>query len=368
MTKRKKIAVIFGTRPEAIKLASVIEELRAREEFTVSVCVTAQHRGLLDRVMQDFAISPDYDLDLMREGQDLFDLTAAVLTGLRSVFQKDAPDLALVHGDTTTAFAAALACFYLKIPVAHVEAGLRTYELSSPFPEEWNRQAIGRLARYHFAPTERARENLLRESVPSERILVTGNTGLDLLRRTVRADYSHPLLTWARDGRLVLLTAHRREALGEPMARCFRGIRRVADAFPEVRIVYPVHPNPAVRTIAEEAFGGCEQIRLTEPMDTVAFHNFLARCEFVLTDSGGIQEEGMALHKPVLVLRNETERQEGLTAGGIRLIGTGEESVDRGMRALLENPALAHAMSRAQNPFGDGYAARRIADFLENTL
>lgn len=368
MTKRKKIAVIFGTRPEAIKLACVIEELRAREEFTVSVCVTAQHRGLLDRVLSDFDIRPDCDLNLMREGQDLFDLTAGVMAGLRSVFQKDAPALALVHGDTTTAFAAALACFYLKIPVGHVEAGLRTYELASPFPEEWNRQAIGRLARYHFAPTEWARENLLREGVPSERILVTGNTGLDLLRRTVRTDYAHPLLTWARGGRLVLLTAHRRETLGEEMARCFRGLRRVAEEFHDLRIVYPVHPNPAVRAVAEEILGDCERIRLTDPMDTMTFHNFLARCELVLTDSGGIQEEGVALHKPVLVLRNTTERQEGLRAGGIRLIGTGEESVMRGMRELLENPALAHAMAQSKNPFGDGYAARRIADFLENNI
>ena len=359
-----KILVVFGTRPEAIKMCPVVEELKKREGLVCRLCVTAQHRELMDGILSRFGIAPDYDLDLMREGQDLFDLTERVLEGIRPILAREAPDLVLVHGDTTTAFGTALAAFYRGIPVGHVEAGLRTYDLSAPFPEEWNRRAIGILAKYHFAPTVRAQETLLREGISPERILVTGNTGIDALRKTVRENYTNPDLEWAKGSRLLLLTAHRRENQGEPMRRAFRGIRRVLEEFPNVKLLYPIHPSPAVRSVAEE-FSGEERARLIAPMGVIDFHNALARCHLVLTDSGGIQEEAPALGKPVLILRSRTERQEGLEAGVSRLIGTGEGSVYRGIRELLENDALYSVMSRAQSPYGDGHAAKRIADTLE---
>lgn len=362
---KAKILVVFGTRPEAIKMCPVVEELKKREGIECRLCVTAQHRSLLDGILSQFGVIPDYDLDLMRQGQDLFDLTERVLEGIRPILIREAPDLVLVHGDTTTAFGTALAAFYRGIPVGHVEAGLRTYDLSAPFPEEWNRRAIGILAKHHFAPTERAKETLLREGVPPERILVTGNTGIDALRKTVRENYTHPDLEWAKGSRLLLLTAHRRENQGEPMRRAFRGIRRILAEFPDVKLLYPIHPNPAVRQVAEEEFRGEARARLADPMDVIDFHNALARCHLVLTDSGGIQEEAPALGKPVLILRSRTERQEGLAAGVSRLIGTGEGSVYRGIRELLENDALYSVMSRAQSPYGDGHAAERIADDLE---
>ena len=365
MMSKKKILLVFGTRPEAIKMCPLVEELRQRDTFECQVCVTGQHRELLKSVLSVFRITPDYDLALMREGQDLFDITEAVLQGLKSILQQAKPDLVLVHGDTTTAFGTALACFYLKIPVGHVEAGLRTYDLTSPYPEEWNRRAVGLLAKLHFAPTVKAREHLRREGVPNDRILVTGNTGIDALRTTVRREYSHPELTWAKESRLLLLTAHRRENVGAPLRRMLRSIRKIVGEFPDVKVLYPVHPNPAVRRIAEEELGACTRVHIIEPLDVIAFHNILAACHLVLTDSGGIQEEAPALGKPVLVMRDTTERPEGLEAGVMRLIGTGEGSVYRGIRELLCNRALYDVMSRSVNPYGDGFASRRIADALE---
>lgn len=365
MIDKRKILLVFGTRPEAIKMCPLVEELRTRDAFACQVCVTGQHRELLQSVLSVFRIVPDHDLALMREGQDLFDLTEGVLRGLKRVLQETRPHFVLVHGDTATAFGAALACFYLKIPVGHVEAGLRTYDLTAPYPEEWNRRAVSLLAHDHFAPTIQAKENLRREGIAENRILVTGNTGIDALRTTVRREYSHSELNWAKGSRLLLLTAHRRENLGAPMQKMFRAIRRIVGEFPDVKVLYPAHPNPAVRRIADEELGACERVHIVDPMDVVAFHNILAACHLVLTDSGGIQEEAPALGKPVLVMRNTTERPEGLEGGGMRLIGTGEESVYRGIRELLCNRALYDVMSHASNPYGDGFACRRIADYLE---
>ncbi len=365
--RKKKILAVFGTRPDAIKMCPLVRELRTREEYETVVAVTGQHREMLDAVLNCFRISPDYDLALMRQKQDLFDLTAGVTVGLRPILSEESPDLVLVHGDTTTAFGAALAAFYLGIPVGHVEAGLRTYDLLSPFPEEWNRRAIGLIARYHFAPTERARANLAREGVADARIAVTGNTGIDALRFTVREDFSHPAL--GRDGeRLILVTAHRRESRGEGMKEMMRGLRRAAEEFEKVRVLFPVHPSCEVRETARRILGDCPRIELCEPLDVLSFHNLLARCYLCVTDSGGIQEEAIALGKPVLVMRRVTERPEGVAAGGSRLIGTAEGSVYRGIRELLENPALYSAMSGAKDAYGDGRASARIADFLERSL
>ena len=365
MSGKKKILMIFGTRPEAIKMCPLVRELKKRGTFECRVCITGQHRELLRSVLGLFEIVPDYDLSIMRAGQDLFDITVSVMDALKEVLRSEGPDLVLVHGDTTTAFCAALAAFYLKIPVGHVEAGLRTYDLSAPFPEEWNRRAIALLASLHFAPTPKAGEHLRREGIDPSRILITGNTGIDALSTTVRRDYTHPILDWVGSGRLLLMTAHRRENLGVPVRRIFRGIRRIAEEFEDVRVVYPVHPNPAVRQIAWEELGQCERVRMIEPMDVVDFHNILAACYLVLTDSGGVQEEAPALGKPVLVMRSSTERPEGLEAGVMRLIGTGEGSVFRGIRELLENRALYDVMAQGKNPYGDGNASRRIADCLE---
>ena len=298
MISKKKVLLVFGTRPEAIKMCPLAEELRGRERFECQVCVTGQHRELLNSVLSAFRIAPDYDLAIMREGQDLFDITEAALNGLKPILQEARPDLVLVHGDTTTAFCAALACFYLKIPVGHVEAGLRTYDLSAPFPEEWNRRAVGVLSRYHFAPTLKAKENLLREGVRDDWVFVTGNTGLDALRTTVRREYSHPELTWAKGSRLLLLTAHRRENIGAPMQKIFRAIRRIVQEFSDVKVLYPVHPNPAVRRLANEELGACESVHIVDSVDVISFHNILASCHLVLTDSGGIQEEAPVLCTP----------------------------------------------------------------------
>ncbi len=366
--KKQTIMMIFGTRPEAIKMCPLVKSLRERKAFRVKVLVTGQHRGLLDEVLETFGVIPDYDLALMREEQDLFDLTRRVMTGVGSVLTADRPDLILVHGDTTTAFASALAAFYLGIPVGHVEAGLRTYDLRSPFPEEWNRRAIGLLAEHHFAPTEAAKENLLREGVEENRILVTGNTGIDALRYTVKEDFTHPYLDWAGEGRLILLTAHRRENQGTPMNRIFRGIRRVAEEYEDARILYPVHPSQRVRQAAAEALSGCERILLCDPLEPICFHNLLARAYLCVTDSGGIQEEALFLGKPVLVLRERTERPEGILEGGARLIGRSEGTVLRGIGDLLEIPALHSAMSRRSHAYGDGNASERISQHLERLL
>lgn len=360
--------IVIGTRPEAIKLCPLVRELEKSQSIEVVVCTTGQHREMLRQVLDIFRVAPRYDLGVMKTGQTLFDITEAVLTGIRDVCLSEKPDAVLVQGDSTSAFAAALASFYLRIPVGHVEAGLRTGDIYSPYPEEFNRQSIGLAARWHFAPTETARKNLLREGKDPARVYVTGNTGIDALSTTVSESYSHPALDWAKGCRMILVTAHRRENLGAPMRAIFRGIRRVAEEFDDVRIVYPVHPNPAVRKAAAEELGGCGRILLTEPLDVLSFHNLMARSYLILTDSGGVQEEAPHLGKPVLVMRDTTERVEGVEAGSLRLVGTEEESVYEGCRALLTSPEACRKMSRTSNPYGDGRASVRIRRILEEAL
>lgn len=364
-TKKMKVIIIFGTRPEAIKMCPLVQELQLHPNMTTRVVVTGQHRQMLDQVLSAFDVVPDFDLSIMRERQDLFDVTVGVLQGIKSILACEKPDIVLVHGDTTTSYAAALASYYLKIPVGHVEAGLRTNNIYSPFPEEFNRQSVGLIARYHFAPTEMAKENLIREGKDPASVFVTGNTVIDALSTTVRKTYDHELLRWANGSRLVLLTAHRRENLGQPMEQMFRGIRAVVDELPDVKLLYPVHMNPAVREIAERNFSGCDRIRLVEPLDVLNFHNLLARCYLVLTDSGGIQEEASALGKPVLVMRNTTERPEGLAAGILKLVGTNEDTIYREFKSILSDSHAYAAMSCAANPYGDGFASQRIAAILE---
>ena len=360
-----RVLSIFGTRPEAIKMAPVVRELERREGIASLVCVTAQHRQMLDAALRLFGIVPDFDLNVMKSAQSLFDITASVLTGLGGVLETARPDLVLVHGDTTTTLAGALSAFYRQVPVGHVEAGLRTYDKYSPFPEEMNRQLTDRLSELCFAPTERSRGNLLREGVSPDKIFVTGNTAIDALKTTVRPDYRHPELERLGEGeRLILLTAHRRENLGAPLRSIFRAVRRLAERHDDVRVICPAHLNPAVREAASELLGGCARIRLIEPLDALDFHNFLARACLVLTDSGGIQEEAPSLGKPVLVLRAVTERPEGVEAGTLRLVGTEEEAILRAAEELLEDPEAYARMSRASNPYGDGRAAERIADAI----
>ncbi len=361
----KKVMLVFGTRPEAIKMCPLVKELRSRPGLQTIVCVTGQHRQMLDSVLNVFRVTPDYDLNIMKEHQTLFDVTTNVLNRMKPVLEQERPDIVLVHGDTTTASAAALACFYLQIPVGHVEAGLRTYDMYSPYPEEMNRRLIGLLAQYHFAPTQVAKEHLLAERTPAERIFVTGNTGIDAMATTVRGDYRHPELDWASDSRLILITAHRRENLGEPMGHMFRAIRRIVEQFPDVKAIYPVHLNPQVHQCAREFLGDCDRIHLIDPLDVLDFHNFLNHCYLVLTDSGGIQEEAPGLGKPVLVMRNTTERPEGIAAGTLKLAGTEEEEIYRLFRLLLTDREEYERMSCASNPYGDGHACQRIADVLE---
>ena len=361
----KKILLVFGTRPEAIKMCPLVKELKKRKAIQTIVCVTGQHRQMLDSVLHVFEVVPDYDLNIMKENQTLFDVTTGVMTRMKGVLELEKPDVVLVHGDTTTASATALACFYLQIPVGHVEAGLRTYDIYSPFPEEMNRRLIDIVAAYDFAPTQVSKENLLSERTDERRIFVTGNTGIDAMATTVRKDYVHPELEWASDSRMILITAHRRENLGEPMAHMFRAIRQVVSEFPDVKMIYPVHLNPAVRSCAEKYLGNCDRIHLIAPLDVLDFHNFLARCYLVLTDSGGIQEEAPGLGKPVLVLRDTTERPEGIAAGTLKLAGTQEENIYRLLRLLLTDEAEYHKMAHASNPYGDGHACERIADVLE---
>lgn len=360
--------LVFGTRPEAIKMCPLVRELKQRSALRTLVCVTGQHRQMLDQVLEAFQVVPDYDLFIMKEQQTLFDVTEAVLNGLRKVLERERPDLVLVHGDTSTAFSAALACFYLRIPVGHVEAGLRTGHLYSPYPEEFNRQAVSLISQYHFAPTEQAKENLLREGKRAETIYVTGNTVIDGLKTTVRPDYTHPELDWAADSRLILLTAHRRENLGDRMHQMFRAVRRVLEEHPDVKVLYPIHSNPAVRQAANAVFRGADRIHIIEPLSVVDFHNFQARCYMILTDSGGIQEEASSLGKPVLVMRDTTERPEGIAAGTLRLVGTREEDIYQSFTELLEVPASYQAMSCVSDLYGDGQACRRIADILERSL
>ena len=365
----KKIMLAFGTRPEAIKMCPLVLELRRRLDIQTIVAVTGQHRSMLDQVLKIFHIVPDYDLSIMKDKQTLFDITADVLSGMRTVLETVHPDIVLVHGDTSTSFATALAAYYLQIPVGHVEAGLRTYNIYSPYPEEFNREAVGAIAACHFAPTKIAAENLIREGKPKESIFITGNTAIDALATTVREDYSHPELEWADDSRLILITAHRRENLGKPMERMFQAIRRVLDE--HVKAIYPIHLNPAVRKAAENVFGESspggkeERLHLIEPLDVLDFHNFMKRSYLILTDSGGIQEEAPALGKPVLVMRDTTERPEGIGAGTLKLVGTEEELIYSSFTKLLDDRTTYDAMAHAANPYGDGFASVRIANILQ---
>lgn len=362
-----KVLLAFGTRPEAIKMCPLVNELKTRpDEFETVVCTTGQHREMLDQVLKVFGVVPDYDLHIMKPGQTLFDITSDVLLKIKAVLEEERPDAVLVHGDTTTSFAAALAAFYLQIPVGHVEAGLRTRNLYSPWPEEFNRQAVDVISRWYFAPTEMSRQNLLDEAKPDELIFVTGNTGIDALRTTVRDDYSHPELDWAEGSRLILITAHRRENLGEPMHRMFRAIRRVMEERPDTKAIYPIHMNPQVRSAAHEELDGFDRLRIIDPLEVVDFHNFMACSYLILTDSGGIQEEAPSLGKPVLVMRDTTERPEGMAAGTLRLVGTEEAVIYREFSQLLDNPMEYEAMSHASNPYGDGYASARIVDILSD--
>lgn len=363
----KTIMIVFGTRPEAIKMCPLVKELKGRKELRTVVCVTGQHRQMLDMVLDAFHVIPDYDLSIMKAQQTLFDVTTSILERIKMVLEEVRPDVVLVHGDTSTTFVTALACFYMQIPVGHVEAGLRTYNIYSPYPEEFNRQAVGIIAKYNFAPTSVSRENLLREGKSADTIFVTGNTAIDALKTTVRENYTHPELEWAAGSRLIMLTAHRRENLGQPMHNMFRAIRRVLEEHPDTKAIYPIHMNPVVRQAAEEELGGCDRVRIIEPLDVLDFHNFLARSYMILTDSGGIQEEAPSLGKPVLVMRDTTERPEGIAAGTLKLVGTSEETIYREFTRLLTDSAAYDAMSKASNPYGDGHACQRIADILSRS-
>lgn len=361
----KKIMLVFGTRPEAIKMCPLVNELKKRKNIKTIVCVTGQHRQMLDQVLEAFSVVPDYDLSIMKDKQTLFDVTVNILERIKTVLEEVKPDVVLVHGDTSTTFVTALACFYLQIPVGHVEAGLRTYNIYSPYPEEFNRQAVSIISQYNFAPTELSKQNLLKEGKKPKSIYVTGNTAIDALKTTVRADYTHPELDWANDSRLIMITAHRRENLGEPMRHMFKAIRRVMDEHPDVKAIYPIHMNPVVREIANEYLGDDDRIHIIEPLDVLAFHNFLSRSYLILTDSGGIQEEAPSLGKPVLVMRDTTERPEGIAAGTLKLVGTEEETIYKEFSRLLSDKDEYEAMSKASNPYGDGHACERIADILD---
>lgn len=359
-----KVMTIFGTRPEAIKMAPLVKELKNRKEIECIVCVTAQHRQMLDQVLKTFEIVPDYDLDIMKQGQTLSDITARVLKGLEEVIQEVKPNIILVHGDTTTTFAGALAAYYNQVDIGHVEAGLRTWNKYSPYPEEMNRQMVGVLADMHFAPTENSKASLLKEGKKEETIFVTGNTAIDALATTVHKNYTHPILDWAKGSRMILITAHRRENLGEPMRGMFQAIRRIVEEYPDVKAVYPVHLNPKVREVANEVLGDNEKIKLIDPLEVIDFHNFIANSYLILTDSGGIQEEAPSLGKPVLVLRDTTERPEGIQAGTLKLAGTDEETIYQLTKQLLEDQEEYRKMSKASNPYGDGKASQRIADAI----
>ena len=360
-----KVMTVFGTRPEAIKMAPLVKELKSRKEIECIVCVTAQHRQMLDQVLEVFDIKPDYDLDIMKQGQTLSDITSRVLYGLEEVIKEVKPNIVLVHGDTTTTFAGALAAYYNQIDIGHVEAGLRTWNKYSPYPEEMNRQMVGVMADMHFAPTENSKRSLLKENKDEVKIYVTGNTAIDALATTVREDYSNEIFDWIGNDRMILLTAHRRENLGEPMRGMFKAIKRIMDEFNDVKVVYPVHLNPKVRDVANEVLGDCDRIKLIDPLEVIDFHNFIAKSYLILTDSGGIQEEAPSLGKPVLVMRDTTERPEGIAAGTLKLVGTDEEVIYRNFKELIESETSYYAMAHASNPYGDGHACERIADILE---
>lgn len=361
---KKRVMVVFGTRPEAIKMCPLIKELKSRNKLETVVCVTGQHREMLDQVLDAFDVVPDYDLSIMKDKQTLFDVTINILDKMRDILAEVKPDIVLVHGDTSTTFVTALACFYMQIPIGHVEAGLRTYDVYSPYPEEFNRQAVGIVANYNFSPTEMSKDNLIKEGKNPATIFVTGNTAIDALKTTVRDDYTHKQLNWASDSRLVMITAHRRENLGEPMRNMFNAIKRIVDEYPDVKAIYPIHMNPVVREIANEILGDCDRIKIIEPLDVLDFHNFLANSHLIITDSGGIQEEAPSLGKPVLVMRDTTERPEGIAAGTLKLVGTNEEVVYNAFKLLLDDKEEYERMSHANNPYGDGFASKRIADVL----
>jgi len=361
----KTVMLVFGTRPEAIKMCPLVNELKTRETIKTVVCVTGQHRQMLDMVLDTFNVAPDYDLSIMKQGQTLFDITTNILNRIGDILDEVKPDIVLVHGDTSTTFVTSLACFYKQIAVGHVEAGLRTYNIYSPYPEEFNRQAVSIISKYNFAPTELSKSNLVKEGKDESSIYITGNTAIDALKITVREDYSHPELEWAEGSRLIMITAHRRENLGEPMHNMFRAIRRVMDEHLDVKAIYPIHMNPVVRKAADEELGGCDRIHIIEPLEVLDFHNFLARSFMILADSGGIQEEAPSLGKPVLVMRDTTERPEGIKAGTLKLVGTDEEVIYQTFKELLENQTAYEAMAHASNPYGDGFACKKIADIIE---
>lgn len=361
----KKIMLVFGTRPEAIKMCPLVNELKKRKGIKTLVCVTAQHRQMLDQILTIFNVVPNYDLNIMKERQSLFDITNNILSNIRGVLETENPDVVLVHGDTTTTFVTALACFYLQIPIGHVEAGLRTYNIYSPYPEEFNRRTVSIVSKYNFAPTPLSRDNLLREGCNDDNIFVTGNTVIDAMQHMVRQDYTHPELEWVGSDKLIFITAHRRENLGKPMHHMFRAIRRVLDEHPDCKAIYPIHMNPIVRDAAESELGNCERIHIIEPIGVFDCHNFEARSFLCLTDSGGIQEECPSYGVPVLVMRDTTERPEGVVAGTLKLVGTDEETIYSTFKLLLENEDEYRKMSQASNPYGDGHACERIADVLE---
>lgn len=361
----RKIMLVFGTRPEAIKMCPLVNELKSRKSIETVVCVTGQHRQMLDVVLEAFNVVPNYDLSIMKPKQTLFDITTNILNSIKEVLEKEKPDVVLVHGDTSTSFVTALACFYMQIPVGHVEAGLRTYNIDSPYPEEFNRQAISIVSRLNFAPTNLAKQNLIREGKDEKTIYITGNTAIDALKTTVKDNYTHPWLEWAKGSRLIMITAHRRENLGEPMVHMFGAIKRIVKEYPDIKAVYPIHMNPEVRKIADEVLGDVERIKIIEPLDVVDFHNFLSRCHLILTDSGGIQEEAPSLGKPVLVMRDTTERPEGIKAGTLKLVGTTEKVIYEEFKKLLDSEEEYKKMSNASNPYGDGTACIQIADILE---
>lgn len=361
----KTVMLVFGTRPEAIKMCPLANELKSRKNIKTVICVTGQHRQMLDQVLEVFHVVPDYDLSIMKADQTLFDITTNILNNIGTVLDKVKPDVVLVHGDTSTTFVTALACFYKQIAVGHVEAGLRTYNIYSPYPEEFNRQAVSIISQYNFAPTELSKKNLLKEGKQEETIWVTGNTAIDALKTTVREDYTHPELEWAQNSRLIIITAHRRENLGKPMHNMFRAIRKIIDEHADVKAIYPIHMNPIVRKAADEELGDCNRIHIIEPLEVIDFHNFLARSYLILTDSGGIQEEAPSLGKPVLVMRDTTERPEGIAAGTLKLVGTDADVIYNNFKELLENTKVYDSMAHASNPYGDGFACRRIADVLD---
>lgn len=365
--KKIKVMSVFGTRPEAIKMAPLVKELEKREEIESIVSVTAQHREMLDQVLETFKIKPDYDLNIMKSGQTLAEVTTRALLGLENVIKESKPDIVLVHGDTTTTFAASLAAFYNQTAIGHVEAGLRTNDKYSPFPEEMNRQCVDRMSDLYFAPTEISKNNLLKEGIDESKIYVTGNTAIDAMSTTINKNYTHKELEWIKPNeRMILLTAHRRENLGEPMRNIFKGIKRVVDEFEDVKVLYPIHMNPKVREVANEIFASCDRVKLIEPLEVFDFHNFQNKAYLILTDSGGIQEEAPSLGKPVLVLRDTTERPEGINAGTLKLVGTNEDVIYNETKKLLIDKDEYEKMSKASNPYGDGHASKYIVDAIIN--